>query len=284
MTHAVPDMDMIKSSVPELLNDDVLVPDLNGSHLPRTDIRKGIPSLPQIWNKRLSAREERRQAKRNSGTSLAPQLRNVKPAAVHTPAIQQIPHRLSEQSAQEKKVQKPLAKQAPPQPAELNSEDIEISMPLQLRERLKTWNLSSALQLTADENVIFESSDIERLKQFSHFLYQNGSALFHGLPSRNLVLTLVAVTGPSASWKCICIKGLTKESEITSFHAVLCQRSVWAHYKPWKLCYDKSLVETAAAGDLPDKYVRSPTDTLWNPTTNKTAWQGDLDINDWRYR
>lgn len=168
-------------------------------------------------------------------------------ACSHTPAIQQIPHRLSEQSAEEKKVQKPLAKQAPPQRAELDSGGIEILMPLQLRERLKTWNLSSALQLTADENVIFESSDIETLKQFSHFLYQNGSALFHGLPSRNLVLTLVAVTGSSASWKCICIKGLTKESEITSFHAVLSQRSVRGHYKPWKLCYDKSLVETAAS-------------------------------------
>jgi hypothetical protein len=247
MTPAIADIDIIKSYVPESLNNNVLVHDLNGSHRPRSDIRKGIPSLPQIWNKRLSAREERRQAKRSSGTSLAPQLRNVKPAAVHTPAIPQSPHRLSEQSAEKRNLQKPLAKQAPPQPAELNSEGFEISMPLGLRERLKTWNLLSALQLTADENVIFGSSDIERLKQFSHFLYQNGSALFHGLPSRNLVLTLVAVTGPSSSWKCICIKGLTKESEITSFHAVLSQRSVRAHYKPWKLCYDKSLVETAAS-------------------------------------
>jgi hypothetical protein len=117
MTHAMPDMDMIKSSVPELLNDDVLVHDLNGSHLPRNDIRKGIPSLPQIWNKRVFAREERRQAKRNSGTSLGPQLRNVKHAAVHTPAVQQIRHQLSRQSAEEtKKIQKPLAEQAPPQP------------------------------------------------------------------------------------------------------------------------------------------------------------------------
>ena len=108
MTPAMPDIDMIKSSVPELLNDNVLVHDLNGSHRPKSDIRKGIPSLPQIWNKRLSAREERRQAKRNSGTTLSPQPRNVKLAAVHTPAIQQIPRQLSQQSAEEKNLQKPV--------------------------------------------------------------------------------------------------------------------------------------------------------------------------------
>jgi len=264
MTPAMPDIDRIKSSVPELLNDNVLVHDLNGSHRPKSDIRKGIPSLPEIWNKRLSARQERRQAKRNSGTTLLPQPSNVKLAAVDTPAVQQISRQLSQHSAEGKNAQRPVmvgrkpvrqpaelnaerGRKPVPQPAELNAERFEISMPLQLRERLKTWNLSSALQLTADENAIFENSDIERLEQFSHFLHQNGSTLFHGLPSRTLVLTLVAVTGPATAWKCICIKGLTKESEITSFHAVLSQRSVRANYKPWKLCYDKSLVETAAS-------------------------------------
>jgi hypothetical protein len=41
-----------------------------------------------------------------------------------------------------------------------------------------------------------------------------------------------------------------KETEITSFHAILSQRSVRAHYKPWRLCYDKSLVETAASAPI----------------------------------
>jgi hypothetical protein len=155
-----------------------------------------------------------------------------------------------------------LVKQSPPVPTQLNVEGLEVSIPLQLKERLKTWILSSSLQLTADENAVFESTDSGKLKQFSQFLHDNGPALFHGLPSRNLILTLVAVSGPSTSWRCICIKGLTKETEITSFHAILSQRSVRAHYKPWRLCYDKSLVETAASAPTYQTNISEAPETL----------------------
>jgi hypothetical protein len=239
---------MIKSSVPEYLSNDVLVHDLSRSRPPKSDIRKGIPSLPQIWNKRLSAREERRQSKTKLRTPPVLQRTALPSTKVQVPSVQRTSQPSSQQNGEEQKVHpRPLEERAPHNQTQLNDEGLEVSIPLQLKERLKTWNLSSSLQLTADENAVFESTDSEKLNQFSQFLHHNGSALFHGLPSRNLVLTLVAITGPSTSWPCICIKGLTKETEITSFHAILSQRSLRAHYKPWRLCYDKTLVESAAS-------------------------------------
>jgi hypothetical protein len=123
---------------------------------------------------------------------------------------------------------------------------------LPIKERLKTWNLSSSLHLAADENAKFELAEWEKVEQFISFLDQNCPALFQGRLSRNLDLTLVAInssskTGPPTSSPYIYIKGLLKESEITSVHTVLSQRSVRALYKPLRLCYDKSLVETAAS-------------------------------------
>jgi hypothetical protein len=53
-----------------------------------------------------------------------------------------------------------------------------------------------------------------------------------------------------------------KETEITSFHAVLSQRSVRARYKPLRLCYDKSLVETASSDTTYQTATSETPDTL----------------------
>jgi hypothetical protein len=275
MTPAMPDIDMIKSSVPEYLSNDVLVHDLNGSRPPRSDIRKGIPSLPQIWNKRLSAWEERRQSKTKLRTPPVLQRTFLPSTEFQLPPGPRASQPSSQQSGDEQIVIYELP--APHNQTQLNDEGLDVSIPLPLKERLKTWNLSSSLQLTADESAVFESTDSEKLKQFSQFLHHNGSALFHGLPSRNLVLTLVAVTGPSTSWPCICIKGLTKETEIASFHAILSQRSVRTHYKPWRLCYDKSLVEAAASVVTYQTNMSEAPETLCGTllrteAPGKTAW------------
>jgi hypothetical protein len=125
-----------RRSIPSLAVDDV-APELDGSMSPKFDIRKGIPSLPDIWTKRLSAQKRRRQSKAKSGTSSELQLK-VAPSgdtngAVGGKTLQKSP--------------------------KLISEEMKVQVPLLVRERLKTWNLSSSLHLTADENAKHEHAD-----------------------------------------------------------------------------------------------------------------------------
>jgi hypothetical protein len=232
MSPATSNLDAIKSPAHVYLHNDGIY-DVDDDLSRRNDIRKGIPSLPAIWTKRVSAQKERRKVPKAK----------LKPTSDLQPVI--APPPLANGSVPELSPQQPRR-------YELCATEMKVQVPLQIRDRLKTWNLSSTLNLTADENATFEPADFERLKQFVHFLDENCPALFHGRLARNLCLTLVAIssapaTGPPASPPYICIKGLMKESEITSVHTILSQRSVRAHYKPLRLCYDKSLVETAAS-------------------------------------
>jgi hypothetical protein len=257
----MPDIDMIKFSATGL-GDDILVHDyeaLNESQQPIIDIRKGIPSLPQIWAKRVAPRKARHPSKVRLAVKSTLRQSVTPSEGVNRPVVEQVSKQSSQQIAEESIVQrKPVTRG----PTQQTTEGLEVRVPLQLKERLKTLNLSSSLQLIVDDNAEFQSTDLERLKHFNHFLDQNGSALFRGLPSRNLLLTLVAVTDPSTSWPYICIKGLMKDSEITSFHAILSQRSVRAYYKPLKLCYDKGLVERAASGATYQTNMSDTSDTL----------------------
>jgi hypothetical protein len=251
MTLALSDIDRLKGSVDTDVEDDDCVHELNDTRLRSNNIRNGIPSLPGSWAKRFSALRDRQQLK--AKPTITSRLKHNATRSVHAnggvvgqarqPASQPVPQPIAEEL------------------------QMKVQVPLPMKERLKTWNLSSSLHLTADENATLDRADWEKLQHFIQFLDQSGSVLFHGLPSRNLCLTLVAISPdstiePSASSPYICIKGLMKETEITAFHTVLSQRSVRDHYKPLRICYDKSLVETAASDVTYQTNASKTQDTL----------------------
>jgi hypothetical protein len=231
MTTAISNLDKIKSPTHAFLHSDGIYEVARGTP-PRNDIKKGIPSVPALWMKRGSTQKGSRKPK-GKRKSISVVQSKAPPCDCEANGA--------------------VAALSPQQPSQLGAQGLDVQLPLPMRERLKSWNLSSSLHLIADENAEFQSADFERLKQFIHFLDENCPALFHGRLARNLCFTLVAISpsstlGSSTSSPYICVKGLMKESEITSVHTVLSQRSVRAHYKPLRLCYDKSLVETAASG------------------------------------
>lgn len=131
-------------------------------------------------------------------------------------------------------------------------------------ERMKSFNISSSIQVTADESVQFSPEDEKILDQFVFVLSTDWIRVLrdHRLPM--FIPCLVSVTDLSSPPKplgtYICIKGLMREKHIRLFHSVVSQKAVRRHYAPLKICYDTRLIRYAASEDGPretDGTVRS---------------------------
>jgi len=199
-------------------------------------IDKGIPSLPATWKFRMPLAKGK-QSVNEHGSSQKPSLR----------------------AATAKDGQNDASFQTP---------SINVTVKQRKREQLKTLRFTSTLKLVADENATFQEQHENKLQEFMKFWNIHNADWFHGLPPRNLCITLVAIvnsvspTRPSSTGEkpYICIKGLRSEVEIIAFHAILSQRSIREKYKPLQLCYDRALVKTSAADEV---------------------YQGDISLAEW---
>ena len=199
-------------------------------------IDKGIPSLPAAWKFRIPPGKGKRLVNEHGS-----------------------PQKLSSKAATAKDDRNDASFQTP---------SMSVTVKQRKREQLKTLRFTSTLKLIADENATFQEQHENKLQEFMKFWDIHNAIWFHGLPPRNLCITLVAIAkfvspirpGSTGEQPYICIKGLRSEAEIIAFHAILSQRSIRERYKPLKLCYDRALVRTSAA----DK-----------------VYQGDISLAEW---
>jgi hypothetical protein len=128
---------------------------------------------------------------------------------------------------------------------------ISVTIHQSVKERLQHFNLTSTLNLQADEDATFSQEQWDKVIRLSRLLNQNSTVLLRKLESQNVVAGLVKIGAPSSADKSdyICIKGLQKEEDILIFHARVSKKPYRKAYEPLGLCYDRRLVSEAAADE-----------------------------------
>ena len=140
--------------------------------------------------------------------------------------------------------------------------ELDVQVPLSIRDRLKTMELASSLQLKADLTAIFSAEEDRKLQAFMAEFNRRREAWYSQRPDRRPVLVtfdLVALrhhdplrTGPPlpaskrADVHSICVQGLRSEADILWFHENFSTTMIRQTYAPLRLSYDRNLVGRSA--------------------------------------
>jgi hypothetical protein len=218
---------------------------------PGSDIIKGVPADPRelvcLTDKsrrrplRLTLRLPPTRAFRQHGTRIVVRPATLQITVPSAPEQDNFPA-----SSQQISVPSP-----PKQNTTQQHHTISVTIHRSIKERLQHFNLTSTLNLQADEDAAFSQEQWDKVIRLSQLLNQNSTTLLRKLESQNIVAVLVKIGAPSSTDKSdyICIKGLQKEEDILLFHARVSKKLYRKEYEPLGLCYDRRLVSKAAADE-----------------------------------
>ncbi|KAF1979831.1 MFS general substrate transporter [Bimuria novae-zelandiae CBS 107.79] len=229
------------------------------------ELRQGIPSPPTQLEGLSSL---------SAGNS-APSLKDIRHQANHISLIKSIKKWRVQITEEEKRESDNIANGSVTKASSL----IPIALRRGKRERLKTFNFTSTLNLMGNDTVTFDEKHWSILSNFMDAWGRNNSLWFHGLPTRNLSTTLVAISSKNATGLAnnepyICIRGLLDENDIVSFHAVLSRDNIRHYYSPLRICFDRSRIREAAD----ERLYFGPHPHMWSlcGSIAATEFSGDI--------